>query len=103
MRVEAAPQKQPMRKKPCPYCGKKLQAPNKLKWHNNLARHLQNCAPYQRELISMCTRFIFEALTHFMQQAIGTDGSGYQKTANAKAEIEALERMYNSDGPEDSK
>lgn len=37
-------------KKPCPYCGKKLEARNKRKFHNNLARHLsRTCAPFQRE------------------------------------------------------
>ena len=89
-----------IRKKPCPYCGKKLQAANKLKWRNNLARHLVNCAPHQREWIGMCGRFLFEMLGMFMREGFASRGSlgdmplpAVSVSPNAKAEVEALERL----------
>jgi hypothetical protein len=88
-----------VRKKPCPYCGKKLQAANKLKWRNNLARHLANCAPHQREWIGMTQRFVLEVLTHFVKQGFVPVGSladtpTLSVSPNVKAEVEALERLH---------
>jgi hypothetical protein len=38
-----------IRKKPCPYCGKLLEAPDKRRFHNHLARHATHCPPYRLE------------------------------------------------------
>jgi hypothetical protein len=84
---------QAVRRKPCPYCGKKLQAANKVKWRNNLARHLANCAPHQREWISMCERFVFEALSKWMIPPQQCSPPALGISPNAKAEVEALERL----------
>lgn len=88
-----------VRKKPCPYCGKKLQAANKLKWRNNLARHLANCAPHQREWIAMYQRFVLEVLGKLIPEAM--NGAMFPTnlmpsigvSPNTKAEVEALERL----------
>jgi hypothetical protein len=84
----------PVRRKPCPYCGKKLQAASKTKWRNNLARHLANCAPHQREWISMYERFVLEMLSKVIppQQV---ERPMIDRSPNAKAEVEALERLAN--------
>ena len=88
-----------IRKKPCPYCRKRLQAKSKGQWRNNLARHLENCAPYQREWISMICRFIsavFERSIDLLPVQAGEliKPSDYLTAASKKQEVETLERLY---------
>ena len=82
----------PVRKKPCPYCTKRLQAKSKGQWRNNLARHLQNCPPYQRETIGMMTRFWLEVAEHFL--GLKPAQTDYIAAATKQQEVEALERLY---------
>lgn len=87
------------RKKPCPYCEKRLAASSKGKWRRNLARHLSNCLPYQRETMGMMTRFVLEAVVKMLPQGALPVGSFYQSppmgiAPNVRAEVEALERLH---------
>jgi hypothetical protein len=104
-----------VRKKPCPYCGKKLQAKNKLKWRNNLARHLANaCAPFQREQLGTFSRIACQLLADYMPgsfpvpQLPAACGPYPQPQAEyptkAKPAVDELERLYalDSDPPSTS-
>jgi hypothetical protein len=63
--------KRSISKKPCPYCGKRLEAVNKLKWRNNLARHLANaCEPFQREHIRQVLRITESLLMLYVPEAL---------------------------------
>ncbi len=80
----------PVRKKPCPYCGKKLQAKNKLKWRNNLARHLANaCPPYERETIGFMNRIVFEMIEWVMTGRFPTR----EDPAAKSKDVKELQRM----------
>jgi hypothetical protein len=81
-----------VRKKPCPYCGKRLQAASKGRWRNNLARHLQNCAPHQREWISMTEHLMFAMVEHLL--GVKPSSTDYVAAAKKNSEVEALERLY---------
>lgn len=83
-----------IRKKPCAWCGKRLQAPGKLKWRNNLARHLQNCAPWQREWMSMTMHMVTSLVEHCVGATSPLPGD-YQQAGNRHAEVQELERLYN--------
>jgi hypothetical protein len=79
-----------IRKRPCPYCGKKLQYPNKLKGRNNMARHLANtCLPYQRELMGICTR-ILERLF----EVIGNPPPRFEDPQAKQKDIDELQRLF---------
>jgi hypothetical protein len=102
-----------LRKKRCPYCEKWLRAQSKRRWRNNLARHLQNCLPFQREWISMVCRFVFEFLGQFpelmsVQPSSLIEPRDHSKadlprshtpnpafsSATKKREVEALEKIW---------
>ncbi len=81
----------PIRKRPCPYCGKKLQYPNKLKGRNNLARHLANaCAPFQRETMGMYNR-ILERLFEMM---IGNPPPRFEDPLAKQKDVDELQRLF---------
>jgi hypothetical protein len=87
-----------VRMKPCPYCEKKLQAPNKLKWRNNLARHLGNaCPPYEKRMIEIGLR-IFEgvafSLTGRVPDFNPAEFKGPDQIRKEQQEIRELEALY---------
>ncbi len=83
--------KNPVRKRPCPYCGKKLQAKSKHRWRNNLARHLANtCQPYQREHIGMMTKMIGEVI----QWAITGQLPRREDPAAKAKDVAELQRLF---------
>ncbi len=94
--------KKAVRKKPCPYCAKKLQAANKLKWRNNLSRHLSGgtCKQYEQERVSMAmraTNAILSAfgLTDFLVQ-LGSDVQPFpipENPAQRARDVAELNRM----------
>lgn len=93
-----------VRKKPCPYCQKKLVATTKGKWRYNLARHLVNtCQPYQRRNIELMTMTICKLLEAFLPAGMTAPGfgsvPGYLQVLNARAEISELERIAKMDAP----
>lgn len=88
-----------VRKKPCPFCQKKLQAVSKHKWRNNLARHLaRTCQAYQREQIMMFSRLVCHIIDRYTPFAAQNPGFGRFAPSlaptNRKAEVEELERMF---------
>jgi hypothetical protein len=88
-----------IRKKPCPYCGKKLQAANKLKWRNNLARHLGNaCPPYEREIIRMGLRMLEGvAILALTEMNPGFEFKRPEQFQKERQEIQELEALYKQD------
>lgn len=84
-----------VRKKACPFCGKKLQHKSRRQWCVNLARHLGNsCPPYEREQITAGTRAIWELLKSFPQLFPAGNFVVHEKTASQE-EIAELERIAN--------
>jgi hypothetical protein len=96
-----------IKKRPCPYCQKKLQAPTKHKWRINLAQHLsRTCQAWQREQLGLTMRIILEHLQKYFPNdaaswtlpGFGLDQqlapSGYPAAACKKAEVESLERLF---------
>jgi hypothetical protein len=82
-----------VRKKACPYCGKRLQAKSKGQWRNNLARHLGNtCAEYARQNINRYTELVTELIKWFLPRAPAGAGD-YLAAQNKKAEVSELERL----------
>ncbi len=82
--------------RPCPYCGRRLQAQNKLKWRNNLARHLGRgtCLPYEAEKprMAMMGAFIGNFLGALVNGRIGE----LVPVADPKrqSDIAELEKLY---------
>lgn len=82
-----------MKKKPCPYCGKRLKATSKGRWRNNLARHLESCQPYNIEMLRMTGGVVNKLIDLFFLSPAQSTG-GYIKSAQASTEVRELERMY---------
>ena len=90
--------KQRVRKKPCPYCQKKLKHTSKTKWRVNLARHLANtCQAYQCKQIEIATRMMWSMVECFapdlfddLRRELHAELAQRQ---HAQAEISELERI----------
>lgn len=91
------------RKKPCPYCGKKLQCVNRHKWRNNLARHLGNaCPPYEKEVIQMSLRLMGSLVGSIAEYAVtgklsefrSPDFKSPEQILKEQSEIKALEALF---------
>jgi hypothetical protein len=89
-----------VRKKPCPYCKKPLQAQTMLKWENNLDRHLDRgaCVEYEAQ-----KPLIMNATAHFLGGLVGLVGAmmagnspllAAMRTPEDRKEIEELKKLY---------
>ena len=90
--------KRATRKRPCPYCQKKLTAKTRRNWHVNLARHLANtCQPYQRQHLSLMLQTVWRLLDAFLPAGMTrptlANTDGYVTALKARAEISELERL----------
>lgn len=91
--------KNPVHKKACPYCGKKLQAKSKRRWRNNLARHLDGgtCLPYEAEKparMAYMGAFIGNFLGSLLRFNI--DNPIRLADPKAQADIAELEKIYSA-------
>jgi len=88
-----------VRKKPCPYCGKKLQCKSKGRWRNNLARHFSNaCPPYEKRIIEMGLR-LFESVAEFaltgnVPSFHLPDFKSPDQIAKEQREVQELKKLY---------
>ncbi len=81
-----------VRKKPCPYCTELLQAKSKGQWRKNLARHLANCAPYQRQTMDLMTIFLTEMVKCLL--SLETAKADYMAAVTKKQDVGTLEHLY---------
>lgn len=92
--------KRAIRRKPCPYCEKRLVASTKAKFRYNLARHLRGCTAAQRHWIDQVTKWALDFLAHHGIVPAGEFAAEFlpiippvDVQANAKRDIEELERL----------
>lgn len=75
-----------IRRKACPYCGKRLECRSKHLWRNNLARHLaRTCAPFQREHMGQILNIVQSLAQSFLP--------GELEKAQEVAELERLHKL----------
>lgn len=99
--VPHPPRRVRVRKRPCPYCGKRLIATTKGKWRRNLAQHHAHCEPgkaHWRQLALQEVPFILST----MMAILGVPPMPLKvqaECAKDARDVSELERLYQLEQP----